>query len=230
MSVYGGPEVVNSGLVLCLDAANPKSYPGSGTTWTDMSGLGNHGTLTNGPTYDANNAGSIVFDSVDDLVLVNSSLSIPYGSSARSVSVWFFTNSTTWVDNVNTLFFYGAGSTGQAFGIDMQSFPTMEVFTWGRDIVFSTTFAQTGWKNIFVTYDGSTTILIYENSVFTRTLSLSAACSTPNSSVYIGAINPSALAGGYYDGKISNVSIYNRALSAAEVQQNFNALRGRYGI
>ena len=51
MSAYSGPEISNDGLVLCLDAANFKSYPGTGTTWTDLSGLGNNGTLTNGPTY-----------------------------------------------------------------------------------------------------------------------------------------------------------------------------------
>ena len=71
--------------------------------------------------------------------------------------------------------------------------------------------------------------MIYENGGFTQTLTLTSACDTLSSNVYIGAINPSVLAA-YYDGRISQVSIYNRALSAAEIQQNFNATRKRFGI
>ena len=65
-----------NGLVLALDAANTKSYPGSGTTWTDLSGRGNTGTLTNGPTYSSANGGSIVFDGTNDYVVVNNNASI----------------------------------------------------------------------------------------------------------------------------------------------------------
>ena len=68
MSLSRGPKIVTNGLVLYLDAANKKSYPGSGTTWTDLSGNNNTGTLTNGPTFDSNNGGSIVFDGTNDYV------------------------------------------------------------------------------------------------------------------------------------------------------------------
>ena len=206
---------------------------GSGTTWTDLSPYGNNGTLTNGPTYSSANGGSLVFDGTNDYVLVSSNASIPYGSTARTVSIWFYTNTTTWANDVNNLFYYGAGSNGASFGIDFSTYPSMEVYTYGgagRDLTFSTTYSQVGWKNINVTYNGSTTILIYENGTFTQTLTLSSACNTPSSGVYIGAINPSVIAGGYYDGRISTTQIYNRALSAAEVSQNFNALRDRYGL
>ena len=205
-----------------------------GTTLIDLSGNNNTGTLTNGPTYSTANGGSIVFDGVDDYVIVSSNASsIPYGSSARTISIWFYTNTTTWVDNSNNLFFYGAGNAGNAFGIDFSTYPSMEVYTWGsgtNDFLFSTTYSQVGWKNITVTYNGATTILIYENGVFTQTFALSSVRNTTTSDVYIGAINPSALAGGYYDGRIATTQIYNRALSAAEIQQNFNATRSRYGI
>ena len=222
--------VIQNGLVLNLDAGASTSYPGSGTTWTDLSGNGNTGTLVNGPTYSSANGGSIVFDGTDDYVLVSSNASsIPYGSSPRTISIWFYTNSTTWVDDSNNLFFYGAGSTGGAFGIDFSTYPSMQVYTWGggtNDITFSTTYSQVGWKNITVTYNGATTILIYENGVFTQTLTLPSARNTAISDVYIGAINPSVV----YDGRISTTQIYNRALTAQEIQQNFNALRGRFGI
>jgi hypothetical protein len=223
MATPGGPNIVTNGLVLALDAANSKSYPGSGTTWSDLSGNNNSGSLVNGPTFSSNNLGSIVFDGTNDYVLVNSNSSIPYSSSARTISIWFYTNSSTWVDNVNNLFFYGAGSTGNAFGIDFSTYPFMEIYTWGgagRDLTFSTTYSQVGWKNISITYDGSTTILIYENGTFTQTLNLSSACNTTLSSVYIGAINPS-IQSWYYDGNIAHVSIYNRSLSASEILQNY---------
>ena len=70
MGVFAGPEITESGLVLALDAGNLKSYPTTGTTWTDLSGRGNTGTLTNGPTYSSANGGSIVFDGVNDYVTV----------------------------------------------------------------------------------------------------------------------------------------------------------------
>ena len=66
--MYYGPRIVSNGLVLCLDAANKRSYPGTGTTWTDLSGNSNNGTLTNGPTFSAGNMGSILFDGTNDYV------------------------------------------------------------------------------------------------------------------------------------------------------------------
>jgi hypothetical protein len=232
MAIAYNTSIIKDGLVLCLDAANPKSYPGTGTAWTDLSGAGNNGTLVNGPTYNTLNNGYMIFDGTNDHALVSSNASIPYGSSARTVNIWFYTNTTTWAADFNSLFFYGASSTGNAFGIDFSTYPSMEVFTWGgagRDLTFSTTYSQVGWKNITVTYNGSTTILIYENGIFTQTLTLTAACNTTSSDVYIGALNPSVLSS-YYDGNISQASIYNRALTATEVRQNFEAVRGRYGI
>ena len=68
MGVAYNSRIVTDGLALCLDAANSKSYPGSGSTWTDLSGNGNNATLTNGPTYSSANGGSIVFDGVNDYV------------------------------------------------------------------------------------------------------------------------------------------------------------------
>jgi hypothetical protein len=68
MGFYRGPHIVTDGLILSLDAANNKSYPRSGTTWNDLSGNGNNGTLVNGPTFSSANGGSIVFDGTNDVV------------------------------------------------------------------------------------------------------------------------------------------------------------------
>jgi hypothetical protein len=87
MSVAGGPDLIQDGLVLCLDAANTKSYPGSGTSWVDLSGNGNNGTLTNGPTFSSTNGGNIFFDGTNDYVRVSSTSIIP-GSSSFTFNIW----------------------------------------------------------------------------------------------------------------------------------------------
>ena len=76
MSAQTGPTIIKDGLVLALDAADLGSYPGAGTVWSDLSGNTNNGTLTNGPTFDANNGGSVVFDGVDDYALLGSSVTL----------------------------------------------------------------------------------------------------------------------------------------------------------
>jgi hypothetical protein len=85
MGISRGPKIVSSGLVLCLDAANKLSYPGTGTTWTDLSGTGKNLTLTNGPTFNAGNMGSIVFDGTNDYAVVN-----PVSAfNIYCISMWF---------------------------------------------------------------------------------------------------------------------------------------------
>ena len=91
MSSKGGPDINENGLVLHLDAANNKSYPGSGTTWTDLSGNDNNGTLTNGPTFNASNMGSIALDGTNDYIY-RSSLS-NFNSSTYTVLLWAKFNS-----------------------------------------------------------------------------------------------------------------------------------------
>jgi len=71
MSGISGPKIITSGCVLSLDAADKLSYKGSGTSWYDLSGNNTTATLTNGPTFNAANMGSIVFDGTDDKVTIS---------------------------------------------------------------------------------------------------------------------------------------------------------------
>jgi hypothetical protein len=232
MAFGNGPRIVTDGLILSLDAADRNSYVSGSTTWNDLSGNNNHGTLTNSPTFSNANGGTIIFDGNDDYVVVGSFNQLPIGSSARTINIWFNPNVTTWQSNVNNLFFYGTtGVNGATFGIDFDTYPTMEVYTWGgpgRDILFSSSFAQTGWSNLSVVYNGGTTLSVYENSRNTQNATVTA-LSTTNTSVWIGSINPS-FQPWYYDGRIANVQIYNRALSAAEIAQNYNAQKSRFNL
>ena len=80
MAFIHSPKIVTSGLVLCLDAANKLSYPSTGTSWYDLTSTGYVGTLTNGPTFNGSNGGTIVFDGVDDYVSVSSAQSLNPGT------------------------------------------------------------------------------------------------------------------------------------------------------
>jgi len=216
MGLSHSPRIVTNGLVLVLDAANPKSYPGSGTTWTDMSGLNNTGTLVNGPTFSSNNAGSIVFDGVDDHV--TSSLSSSLGTQF-SISVWFKKNN----NNVgNPLNFQGSPT------FELLVDQTNQLNIWdGANHYYSFTTTIGAWYNMNVVKT-STNFLLYVNDNPSPVLNFASSYNNTNTNFIIGK-HPSASVN-YVNGNISNVSIYNRALSATEVLQNFNALRGRYGI
>ena len=94
MAVAGGPNIVEDGLVLALDAANKKSYPGSGTVWSDLSGNSNDGTLTNGPTFSSNNSGIFSFDGANDIVVGPATVN-SLSSTTMTISIWTNPNSTT---------------------------------------------------------------------------------------------------------------------------------------
>ena len=83
------PSIVTNGLVLCLDAGNQLSYPGTGTTWNDLSRNGNDGTLTNGPVF--NSGGSMVFDGVNDYIAISDSLQqLQFSTGAFTLSAWIY--------------------------------------------------------------------------------------------------------------------------------------------
>jgi hypothetical protein len=94
--VFADPvtSIVTSGLVLNLDASNASSYAGSGTSWFDLSGNGNNGTLTNGPTFSSENGGSIVFDGTNDYISIGSQNIVGTGTSAFTGELWWYINKT----------------------------------------------------------------------------------------------------------------------------------------
>jgi Concanavalin A-like lectin/glucanases superfamily len=219
--------IVQSGLVLNLDAGVSSSYSGSGTTWTDISGSGNTGTLTNGPTYSSANGGSIVFDGVDDYVTLSSSQIAP-GTGAFTWNFWIKLND---LSNYSILF-SGTGS-NSIYGVIAVNHPVNYGFTYyanGFNIVGP---AMSFGSWYYVTFvgnggaDGSRNLKLYGNTIqagSTFTNNYNFTSTTP----IIGA-NHSSFAE-LMRGNISNVSYYNRALTATEISQNYNALRNRFGI
>jgi hypothetical protein len=224
MAFGRGPSIVKDGLVLYLDAANVKSYTGSGTTWGDLSGNDNNGTLVNGPTLVEGNLGSIEFDGVDDYgnfgdnQMLNSTLN---GNTNWSISYW-----------VNPLVngrILDRGNIGQdptgALELNVQSVSRNN--TGGGSSSLSVNIIGTGWNYITVTRTSSLLFSWYLNGVFSNSSQLTA--SYDGSGIWkIGrrAANTSSI----YQGKISKVQIYNRALTVEEILQNYNATKGRYGL
>jgi hypothetical protein len=227
MGINYSPVVVRDGLVLHLDAGNPKSYPGSGTTWTDLSGNGNTGTLTNTPTYDSTNGGSIVFAGTARIAIVNTAGLNLTGSSPISIITWIKPTS-------------GGGmvmSGGTAYGL----FSEASIRYWYYDSnpnwknFSSTTSPITNavWNQIAVTHvPGSVSLpTFYYNGT---ALATSGAAPTPintgtASSATIGEYNVYQPYSQFL-GRIAISLMYNRVLTAAEVKQNFNAYRGRFGL
>ena len=144
MSLSRGPKTITNGLVLYLDAANKKSYPGSGATWTDLSGNSNTGTLTNGPTFSAANMGSILFDGTNDYVDCgnNSSLQITQGT----ISAWV--KSTT-----NDSTFRGIIVKATNYGLFIKN-GYLVTYDWGNVVerASTTSIIDGNWKNVAMTF------------------------------------------------------------------------------
>ena len=222
------PSIVMNGLVLALDAGNPKSYSGSGTAWTDLSGNGNTGTLVNGPTYSSANGGSLVFDGTNDYVTLSSSQIAP-GTGAFTWNFWIKLNDLS----NSSIIFSGTGSNsdyGVIFAQPQNAGYGLGYYAGGYVIVDSPTLGSSWWYITFTGNggaDGSRNLKLYRNTIqagSTYTNNYNFTSTTP----IIGA-NHSSFAE-LMRGNISNVSYYNRALTAAEVSQNFNTLKGRFSI
>lgn len=221
--VYNNITIVTDGLVLCLDAANPRSYSGSGTTWTDLSGLGNNGTLTNGPTYNSGNLGSIVFDGVNDTVDFTFDL-----RTSWSYECWVM--HTT----INGFAFLGQGTTSNNNGLHIwfRDGSNLRFGMYANDTdALSLTTLTNIWYHYCFTYNHNSpyTKRIYRNGVeLTGTIQQTQSQYSGTGIVRIGATYGSG--GNFGSGRISNVKLYNRVLTLEEISQNFNAVRGRFGI
>jgi hypothetical protein len=243
------PTMVTDGLVLCLDAANGRSYPGSGTAWNDLSGNGNNGTLVNGPTYSVDNLGYFSFDGVNDEVTLGDTLG-NFGNDNFTISFWTKTSDSGgnkcfiaksiggspvtnygWLlNNANSseIGFAMAGSNYSSGGW-AATVGAYSVKTNGLNITSNI------WKFVSVVADRSSIdVNIYVNGNLANVTDyvggkgkLNTVGSVSNTRILkIGAESDNL----WINALIPQVSIYNRALSPAEIQQNFNATRGRFGI
>ena len=229
MAIKHSPRIVTDGLVLHLDAANTKSYPGSGTTWTDISGKSNNGTLTNGPTFDSGNMGSIVLDGSNDYVSETSGLTDSFLQGNWSISFWVkFDALSTVTQGPHDRILLHHGSAGNNTGLHIvQRNSKLRFGLYNNDLDSTLIFSQYTWYNIVFTLNNSS----YAKQIY---INGSINSSHTGSGAYTGTGANTRIAGKvlgfgkYLDGNMSNVSAYNKVLTATEVKQNYDALKWRY--
>jgi hypothetical protein len=230
IAYYG--NIVTDGLVLNLDAAKQDSYPDSGTVWRDIAGGVITGSLINGPTFNSNNFGSIVFDGVDDYVSCGNVLF--NSASVTTIDIWvnfpsmavnkYIMSKGSAGDGIYTFIMYtgpgpsGGGSSYVRFAMGNQSGTTTPTIEYGF-------LNWNQWYNFTFIYDGSF-VTGYRNAATPISRSLSGNLYTNTSPISLGVDKY----GAYAAVNISSFKIYNRALSATEITQNYNATKGRYGL
>jgi hypothetical protein len=225
MALSHSPSIITNGLVLCLDAANPKSYPGSGTTWTDLSGNGNNGELVNSPAYNSLNLGFFQF-ATNTFARIQNNTALD--TQTPTVEVWVKTNNT----NQNG-FWFEKGTVNTQYSL-FQEGTTIRwrMFIGGGITQLSTTTATymdtSNWYQVVGTYTSGTRRL-YINGVQVNSDTQSGTIATNSGGMSIGVYGGfNGGRGYYYNGNLSLCRIYNRALTAQEIQQNFNATKSRY--
>jgi hypothetical protein len=250
MAFSYSPKIVTEGLVLYLDAGNQLSYPGSGTTWTDLSRSMLSGSLVNGPTYSSANLGSIILDGVNDYISLppDPNLSFP-GNTPFSCELIVknngFTNSNFpailsfgetdggGVGGWNALFYKDAANlyTGPYGSIDFSRLTTPSTTTVGKARYdFTSISDSTTLNSWFYVYNPTVGSNLYRNSTLVTTDATTGSSSTTNlTNYYIGR------RGNDSNRYVSNTNVYslklyNRALSAQEVLQNYNATKTRFGL
>ena len=235
-----GRGIVRDGLVLDLDAGITASYPGSGTTWTDLSASGNNGTLINGLTYSSANGGSIVFDGSNDTVRIPISASLQ--SANFTFDIWVRSNVTSGDQMFFSSHYESFGTpSGIRSGISNEQATRLYYFV----TYFNGSYEYTGgglpdpssntnvWINVVGTWDG-TNRKRYFNSTFQGLQNVAGEIHSQLNDFYLGN-NADTIANNNYTNSVLNGSIaafkfYNRALSAAEITQNYNALKHRFGL
>jgi hypothetical protein len=242
MSITYNSRIVRDGLVLHLDAANVKSYSGSGTLWKDLSGNGKHGTLVNGVGFSSDNKGAMVLDRINDHVLLSNSYnqpSLPIGNSSRTLITCFRTANTLGTAPYEHVMHYGSASGDAAYGVALiriNSQSWIANHTWGGTSYMSDYSLQPNtiyWTAVSYNNTASPRNSFFVNGEFGSVSfgqgkGADYAINTGTGwQLFLGTrISPAE----YFGGQIFLAQVYNRALTAAEIRQNFEATRGRYGI
>jgi len=253
MATIRGPRIVNSGLVLALDTADRKSYPSGATTWTDLSGSGNNVSLLTHfgaavPVYSTSNGGYFNVGNVDwfNTVYGQATLSSSLKPTLITVEAWVYMGTTVSPSN-ETIISVQKG-TGEVYSYFMRYIDgrfsgeiTANAGGNATHVGGNPTISANRWYHVLFTYDG-TTLRLYVDGIQRAT------STTASGNITYNSLNTKMLIGARYAGAgydtgitqwwgaarpgrgISIIRIYNRALTAAEVTQNFNAARPRYGI
>lgn len=225
---YANGKIVSDGLVLALDAADRNSYVSGSLIWNDVSGNASGGSLVNGPGYSASNGGSMVFDGIDDYLTTSAIIQAATSSNLQTFCSWLYGTSAN-----NSFFGSNANSAGE-FHLILY-YQSSNVIVFERSIYgggsnpadqinLVTVVPNNTWNHTCIVKTAASTFDVYFNGIIVITGAIKGA--TISSSLNLGR---------WYNGSnkistISNVQVYNRALSPAEVLQNYNAQKSRFGL
>lgn len=222
MGVSGGPDLIQDGLVLALDASDRNSYVSGSTTWFDLSGNNFTGSLLNGPAFNTGSNGTIVFDGVDDRV------SLGYLPLLNNTDI----TQEAWVNATNFINWHGIISNmpswGTGFSLQIGTIQNIAAMISGTYLKTSWTPSLNTWYHIVGTHRSSDNLaVLYVNGVQENNTIQPVSYST-NAVTEVGVF----YTGGslYFAGRIGLAKTYNRALSAAEVLQNYNNQKSRFGL
>jgi len=225
-----GENIVTNGLVFYVDAGYYTSYPQTGTTWYDVSGYNNNGTLSNGPTYSSANGGSILYDGTDDYVSAPNTSSLQI-TEQITLGSWFkLSSSATGQPTIILKEIYNSATNNSGYLLrNSRSNNSIYIALFNDSINTAGTSDNSinldTWYYACGTYDGSQ-IKMYLNGVLKGTTNYSGGIKSNTSTLYIGQSST-----GYrMNGNVAVTQIYNRALTAAEVIQNYNTQKGRFGL
>ena len=226
MSIKYNLNIVTDGLVLCLDAANKKSYPGSGTTWTDRSGGSNNVTLANGVGFGSNNGGVLTFDGVNDHATAGNF----FNYQAFTINLWVNPGSTQAqyadiLDNNHS----GAQNWVLQQNSTTQNQYSFNVFgaSYQNSVTGNFNLTAGVWVNLTFTYDGIR-VRGYNNGVlFATGGALGTTINYSGQDFHIGKWGGG---GRYWEGEYGSLHAYNVALTAAQILQNYNATKSRFGL
>lgn len=243
MSVFSGPEIVNSGLVLHLDAANPRSYSGSGTTWYDLTKNTNV-SLINNPSYTGTNNGGIVFDGTNDYArptvahsyLSSSALEFVFNSSSHGSGFktigGYRHNSGYSLPTIGSIYLNGTT-------LNASVITTSQVY---RTAIYSAAILTNRTYHVVLNKDTvNGTLQLFVNGVAGDVQTFDAATYAYWAGEYVGAnildiakssndLTGQSWGNDYFNGTMYKIGLYNRILTLAEIKQNFEAMRGRYGL
>jgi hypothetical protein len=249
MSYKNGPKVVTEGLIAYLDAANTKSYPGSGTTWYDLTKNENHGTISSGEFVsgdfggylrNSGNTSNFFYITIAHSSTLNSAFTVTTGGWTIEEIIW--TNSVTYPEadagGVASTPAYGGGATGFDWnhGIGNTQFQFGQSSASGGGYEDQVTISLNApysnlnaWKiRTMVWNRGNNTNYLYINGVLMGSASMT---NTAGTAVYDGSgIDFGTLYGWKHFGRRSGIKIYNKVLSSDEILRNVNALKGRFGL
>jgi hypothetical protein len=226
-----GNNIQTLGLVFYVDAAYKKSYPGSGTTWTTLKGS-NNVTLLNGPTFSADNNGCIVFDGNDDNAQIEGNPGVTqniFNATANSVCAWVYntdlSQDATVVGLWSTQYLLYMDTDGSGDG-----YRVLYVTGGGNKSTSANNInaIQDQWQYVVSTFSGTAVSLYVDGALIETVTFSSTTMTTSTSNIAIGADAPNGIRD--FKGRISNVSFYDRALTAADVLQNYNAGKDRFGL